>query len=792
MRSQRPYPFLLVTLLMVAGCGEDSSSPGPTTVPPSPDPALLGFPVPDPEPDLPGGIDSYAPPAPDDPALRDTTIAAGIRVGEPGDTLVVTGDGFVPAATQFDVFSQGANQQSGTIDAVEPSQMEPLIASVLLPETMPPGLMVLIYPRTEALGLPWAVNRTAARWVGPDQVSPGDACAVYGTSLSYAHGTETAYVYLKPAGPAEGQWVNPTEVNPYRVAFEVPEDVTPGTYEVWAHNGHGGHYGWSGPVELEIVATPDWSHYDAQTFNVKDYGAVGDGQTDDYDALIATLEAASEAGPATVHIPAGTYAIRTTLRIPRYVRVQGDGVGETIIESTPDFAASNNWLVWDGPCHEGLLGSELIDLTLDGRPGDNYEVLRWRQCTDARLTNVHLIGDVDLHEMHRLHVTNVQIDGHVFYGAASQTFLDHVTQNVGEHQDVMTIWGGEQISFSHHVAQDLDQGQTGGISSGRLLVIQGHWGSSRDIYIGDSETIELSPALDKPDQNSGEQILFEMVNSAYQGTATPATETTATLPGMDTEAIHADDAELVVVQGKGLGQRATITDIDEATDTVTLSPPFRVVPDETSVVAISRVVTDFIVYRSSLQGKADFATRETASSGVQPWGNGFDIVVDGNTFDQLGEPWSLWGINAGDPETPVAPCYFNLFINNTAQNIEAGALQYAGTHDDGADSPISLLGNCVRNNEFTNVTGIGITLNGNGSMAFNVWDDNRFFDTWKGVRARQIGDPPQGDFVENLLLRSSFERGSAPLTGSVAFDADEAITWDLTGTTFDGYESGMP
>ncbi|RLB65054.1 MAG: hypothetical protein DRI90_02990 [Deltaproteobacteria bacterium] len=37
------------------------------------------------------------------------------------------------------------------------------------------------------------------------------------------------------------------------------------------------------------------------------------------------------------------------------------------------------------------------------------------------------------------------------------------------------------------------------------VLCDGHWGSSRDIYIGDSETIDLAPALDKPDQNSSEQ-----------------------------------------------------------------------------------------------------------------------------------------------------------------------------------------------------------------------------------------------------------------------------------------------
>ncbi len=67
-------------------------------------------------------------------------------------------------------------------------------------------------------------------------------------------------------------------------------------------------------------------------------------------------------------------------------------------------------------------------------------------------------------------------DGHIFFGAATQTFFDGCSSNVGEHHDVLTIWGGEQIAIQNHVAQDLAPSETGGISSGRLLVIQGHWG----------------------------------------------------------------------------------------------------------------------------------------------------------------------------------------------------------------------------------------------------------------------------------------------------------------------------
>ena len=261
-----------------SGAAGSAGSAAPVAVGPAEfPPEELGFPAPDPLPDLPAGVDHYAPPRPDE--SPDTIISEGVNVGDPGDTLVVTGDGFVPATTVFDIFSQASQASAGETTEAQPGHIDAYAASITLPETLPVSGMYLIYPRTESTGLPFGVNRTAARWVGPDLVAPGETTAAYGTNLSYGHGTETSYVYLKPVDAGQGQYAQVGEVNPYRVDFEVPSDLTPGEHEVWVHNGHGGHYGWSGPLLLEVVETSPFAGYDSQTFNVKDYGRHG-GRTD--------------------------------------------------------------------------------------------------------------------------------------------------------------------------------------------------------------------------------------------------------------------------------------------------------------------------------------------------------------------------------------------------------------------------------------------------------------------------------------------------------------------------------
>jgi hypothetical protein len=58
-------------------------------------------------------------------------------------------------------------------------------------------------------------------------------------------------------------------------------------------------------------------------FSVKDFGARGDGRTDDTAAFQRGLDRAKEIGGGSLHVPAGRYAIRGRLRIPIGVTLRG-------------------------------------------------------------------------------------------------------------------------------------------------------------------------------------------------------------------------------------------------------------------------------------------------------------------------------------------------------------------------------------------------------------------------------------------------------------------------------------
>ena len=58
-------------------------------------------------------------------------------------------------------------------------------------------------------------------------------------------------------------------------------------------------------------------------WNVRDFGAKGDGSTDDTDAFQKAMDAASKAGGGVVFAPAGRYAIKGHLSVPPAVTLQG-------------------------------------------------------------------------------------------------------------------------------------------------------------------------------------------------------------------------------------------------------------------------------------------------------------------------------------------------------------------------------------------------------------------------------------------------------------------------------------
>ena len=142
-------------------------------------------------------------------------------------------------------------------------------------------------------------------------------------------------------------WSRVTDINPYKVDFIVPENLPAGSYEAWAHNGHGGKFGWgalhagaggkTAPSHLVVRAARRW---DGRRVDVKKFGAVGDGKTDDTAAVLKALAAANGNPRSTLLFPAGTYLLSKPIgpitgHDGSGIRLAGEGMGTMFVKGNP-------------------------------------------------------------------------------------------------------------------------------------------------------------------------------------------------------------------------------------------------------------------------------------------------------------------------------------------------------------------------------------------------------------------------------------------------------------------------
>ena len=96
-------------------------------------------------------------------------------------------------------------------------------------------------------------------------------------------------------------------------------------------------------------------------FNVREFGAMGDGVTDDSDAIIAAISEIRARGGGKIFFPKGTYMISKTLYLPSNIHMVGEGLDLTIIKNRNN-AQLDSIVPWES--HESLT--------------ENIERYRWR------------------------------------------------------------------------------------------------------------------------------------------------------------------------------------------------------------------------------------------------------------------------------------------------------------------------------------------------------------------------------------------------------------------------------
>jgi len=771
---------------------------------------------PNPEPALPAEFAPFTPPVDNvAPAGAAPVVSEWTRTAGPDETLVLAGWQWGPSP-RFVAFGQTSKDNATLLDA-RAAAVSTSGAAITVDARMPAGSMYLVWPVTaQGAGAPVAINRAEAWWVNPQTAARGETVSVYGRNLSYQNGKEKAWVLLQPAGQP-GVWAKVTEVNPYKVDFVVPDKLAKGAYEVWVHNGHGGHCGWhtpgadnNGPFTASSLTVAEPLVWDGGTFDVRKFGAKGDGTTDDTAAIKAALAAASAKERATLFFPAGTYMIADAIAPvtgpnETGLRLLGEGKDKSVIKCLPASTqsgmivlAGNNMEVRDLAFRLNSLvgrdkangkkmllstakgwraGVKLINCIFDGEQSIALSLGGYRDLliSDCEITaNENQMGTAN----------SIRVDQCKFYGRADA--------------GMALYWlGGYNISVTRCTAEDYDKSGPDAWDQfqGRFIACTAYGQRVDNWYIAHNKTINLTVRPQYFNQNTGEQLMWETIDVQDQAMVQAATASTVTF----SQPVKGERipwyANAVVVAGKGLGQSRQIMKYDASTRIAELSRAWRVVPDSSSVIAVSHNLQRVVVYENELDGKprAWQSDKHIASAGVEPFGGSHTLIVDGNTFHELRCGIATFGL-ANRQNRGVCPTFFNLYCHNTFDTMRNGILHRADADGSGLALGLSTLGTVARGNTLRGIVDEGCTLAVRGSpgrrMAdLNVLEHNTLRDLPVAVR---IGDPASPDAVANTLLYANkLDRGSAAAAGSKGVTAAGAGTVVLLNNAIAGFETAV-
>lgn len=730
-------------------------------------------------------------------------IAEILRTAEPNACLPMSGVNFVPGTTKFDVFSQAPTAPTGTTALLTPVAINTFTATVLLPVSLPAWSQYLVWPNNGGVrGKPFAVNRTEVWWVGPDQVVAGQNTSVFGRNLSRGNGLVQSYVYIAAEGAA-GVFATVTGVNPYKIDFTVPT-LTPGPYDVWVHNSHGGRFGWSGPVKLNVMAASPWPTDARPKFNVKTYGAIGNGVADDGAAIQAALNAATNQAPSTIYFPAGTYNSSRTFATPEDIRWLGDSRDASVLKLTTTQPTTGFNSFIRGGAVNVLFEKLTINADnripsgalIDARGGFNVKFLNARlSCWGGNACEIYA---------HHQFYDDVEIIGAgSFLGAANQVFYNGCTfRSTNDAETSIANWGGNGISVTNCHVYNADETRSDGHGIGRIFVTQGHFGSTRNLYFGGNQTHNCAPRPGPDvDHNKGEQICLEFV-AELEGHAEAVTSTTVRFVSLHPADVQGG-VDIIIVGGRGVGQRRRVMSV--AANTATLDRPWDVIPDTTtSLFEVTPIAEKVVAYKNTFQGRATYIDNDSNSTAFLANGSCYDMVVDSNTISRMRHGIMIDSVGNTDGEFSVAPTYFALVANNKISYCNNGI--YTGFTFGSAfgDGVISGLCNTFRSNIITNISHIGIaidTWDTAGADQYNiVFDRNYTANAYYGfITASKImwtvspftPTPANGTHLNNMVMRySNFTRGTAALAGSIGFKSDPFQTFVNLNSNFAGFETG--
>ena len=309
-----------------------------------------------------------------------------------------------------------------------------------------------------------------------------------------------------------------------------------------AQNWNVGDYIWNGPTAgtalLQNTTDPfttsglitanggidaSWINTDS-FFNVKFYGATGNGSTDDTTAIQNALNAAGTANGGIVYLPVGTYNISSTLSIPTNVTLEGVSYAQdvttpttpaSVIVWTPTAAYSGLSMIQMGP---NTANSKIFNLALRSNTdyvvdGIDFTSVRQAMAKDLSINGTHIAISMSTssatgaQNTAQSHISNINI-GLTDYGvyiAGNSSNSTFVTENYfSDITSYFTNTSGIVLdgSCDSNYFYFIQIGQTGTSSSFNGVLLGSVSGVDREYFYGLSISGTAGTAINLSNANA--------------------------------------------------------------------------------------------------------------------------------------------------------------------------------------------------------------------------------------------------------------------------------------------------
>jgi len=589
------------------------------------------------------------------------------------------------------------------------------------------------------------LNRPQMWWAQGDlgtNASPGGWIRAFGKNLGWGGPLSNLVTTVRLEGPRVAAL--PAVADAFSVRAEIPADLPAGSYQLFLHNGAGGDAAWSEPVSFTISPASSWPQ---TLFNVRNFGARGDGIKDDTAALVAALGKAQTNGGGIVFLPRGKYAVSNTISISRGTVLRGEKE-EWVCLAWPDFTNPPAALI-QGSNSFGLENLTLyannhqhvIVGDLGGKPQAGNVFLRYVRVRADAYRGHPGKQEVDTRFRRSLELSsgggdtvrvggvNIEFSNCDFYGSGRAFFLSRVRGGrVAGNQFFNGRWGWYCISgsdgliFENNLIQGADLMSTGG----GLNCLDGSK-SSQNVYFARNR-LSLFHGWDR------EALTTDAGGEAYSGQINMVNGAKLGLGGEPKDSIaYSRGAGVFILSGRGAGQyrhlmgyRDKIVEVDR---------PWGVEPDTNSFISIT-----------SFQGHYLLLDNQFIDTGaLQLYGTSIECIVAGNHgtrmqgFRDLGM-WYYgyqpsWFCQLLDNQISEGNYYHWSSVTDSAIEVEGGGHPpYAG--------PLTC-GTVVRRNWLENNAQIKFS----GVCRDIVVEDNRVENAERGIYV--------GPQTTNVLVRGN-------------------------------------